>query len=284
MRFVRLRSWAVAVAAVTAVLGTSGVTAPAHAEIVPEGANDWNCEPSFWHPRPVVLVHGTFENMAFNWQKLSPALKKAGYCVYALNYGGPEDGPIQGIYDIPTSAGELSAFVDRVLESTGAAKVDIVGHSQGGMMPRYYMKFLGGAAKVNKLVGIVPSNHGTNASGLVQLGRLLGITQAIVKAAPAAGQQIVGSDFLRELNEGGDTVPGPQYIVLATKYDEVVTPYTSSFLNGSNAHNVLLQDKCPGDTNAHVGINFDPVMIKFVQNSLDIWGPYWPIDCNRPLG
>ncbi|XRQ13684.1 esterase/lipase family protein [Actinomadura welshii] len=284
MRFVRLRSWAVAVAAVTAVLGTSGVTAPAHAEIVPEGANDWNCEPSFWHPRPVVLVHGTFENMAFNWQKLSPALKKAGYCVYALNYGGPEDGPIQGIHDIPTSAGELSAFVDRVLESTGAAKVDIVGHSQGGMMPRYYMKFLGGAAKVNKLVGIVPSNHGTNASGLVQLGRLLGITQAIVKAAPAAGQQIVGSDFLRELNEGGDTVPGPQYIVLATKYDEVVTPYTSSFLNGSNAHNVLLQDKCPGDTNAHVGINFDPVMIKFVQNSLDIWGPYWPIDCDDPLG
>ncbi|MEU8797648.1 alpha/beta fold hydrolase [Spirillospora sp. NPDC048819] len=284
MRFRRLRSLAVIAAAAAAVLGTTGITAPAHAETSPEGANDWNCRPSFWHPRPVVLVHGTFENMAFNWQKLSPELKKAGYCVYALNYGGPQDGPIQGIYDIPQSAGELSAFVDRVLESTGASKVDIVGHSQGGMMPRYYMKFLNGAAKVNKLVGIVPSNHGTNASGLVELGRLLGITQAIVKAAPAAGQQIVGSDFLKKLNEGGDTVPGPEYIVLATKYDEVVTPYTSAFLNGSNAHNVLLQDKCPNDTSAHVGINFDPVMIKFVLHSLDIWGPYWPIDCANPLG
>ncbi len=59
----------------------------------------------------------------------------------------------------------------------------MVGHSQGGMMPRYYMKFLGGAAKVNKLVGLVPSNHGTSLSGLVQLGSLLGITQAVVKAA-----------------------------------------------------------------------------------------------------
>ncbi|MER7546619.1 alpha/beta fold hydrolase [Spirillospora sp. NPDC127506] len=285
MRFRRLRSWAATAAAAAAVLAATGLAAPAaHAETSPDGANDWNCRPSFWHPRPVVLVHGTFENMAFNWQKLSPALKKAGYCVYALNYGGPEDGPIQGIHDIPASAGELSAFVDRVLASTGASKVDIVGHSQGGMMPRYYMKFLGGAAKVGRLVGLVPSNHGTNLAGLVQLGSLLGITQAVVKAAPAAGQQITGSDFLKELNAGGDTVPGPAYIVLATRYDEVVTPYTSAFLNGSNAQNVLLQDKCPDDTNAHVGIAFDPVAIKFVLNSLDIWGPYWPIDCGRPLG
>ncbi|MWA01841.1 alpha/beta fold hydrolase [Actinomadura sp. LD22] len=285
MRFRRLKSWAVIAAAIPTALGLTSVLAPAaHAETSPDGANDWNCKPSFLHPRPVVLVHGTFENMAFNWQKLSPALKKAGYCVYALNYGGAPDAPIQGTGEIAASAGQLSAFVDKVLAATGASKVDMVGHSQGGMMPRYYLKFLGGAAKVNKLIGIVPSNHGTNLDGLVELGSLLGITQAVVKAAPAAGEQITDSDFLKNLNAGGDTVPGVQYIVLSTKYDEVVTPYTSEFLNGSNAQNVLLQDKCANDTNAHVGIAFDPVMIKFVENSLDIWGPYWPIDCGNPLG
>ncbi|KAB2359053.1 esterase/lipase family protein [Actinomadura montaniterrae] len=285
MRFRRLKSWAVIAAAIPTAIGLSAVAAPAaHAETSPDGANDWNCKPSFLHPRPVVLVHGTFENMAFNWQKLSPALKKAGYCVYALNYGGAKDAPIQGTGEIAASAGQLSAFVDKVLAATGASKVDMVGHSQGGMMPRYYLKFLGGASKVNKLIGIVPSNHGTNLDGLVALGSLLGITQAVVKAAPAAGEQITDSDFLKNLNAGGDTVPGVQYIVLSTKYDEVVTPYTSEFLNGSNAQNVLLQDKCANDTNAHVGIAFDPVMIKFVENSLDIWGPYWPIDCGNPLG
>lgn len=285
MRFKALRTWAVAVAALPVALGASTLSATAaHAETSPQGANDWNCKPSRIHPNPVVLVHGTFENMAFNWQKLSPALKKAGYCVYALNYGGAQDAPIQGTGDIPTSAGQLSAFVDKVLGSTKAAKVDLVGHSQGGMMPRYYLKFLGGAGKVGKLVGVVPSNHGTNASGLAALGSLLGITQAIVKAAPAAGQQLTDSDFLKKLNGDGDTVAGPSYIVLTTKYDEVVTPYTSAYLNGGNTHNFLVQDKCSNDTSGHVGIAFDPVMIKFVLNSLDIYGPYWPINCSNPLG
>jgi triacylglycerol esterase/lipase EstA (alpha/beta hydrolase family) len=286
MRFRRLRSWGVVAAALLSTLTfTTVVSGTAHAEIPPSGSNDWTCKPSFIHPRPVVLVHGTFENMAFNWQKLSPELKKQGYCVFALNYGGTFDAPIQGTGDIPTSAGQLSTFVDKVLAATKVSKVDMVGHSQGGMMPRYYMKFLGGATKVNQVIGISPSNHGTDLSGLVTLGNLLGLTGPIAKiCGPACEQQVVGSAFITNLNAGGDTVPGPKYIVLATKTDEVVTPYTTQFLSGSNAQNFILQDKCSGDNNAHVGIIFDPVMIKFVENTLGFWGPKGPINCSNPLG
>src|SRR5215218_7752084 len=114
----------------------------------PPGANDWGCKPTAAHPRPVVLVHGTFADMSNSWQAISPLLKNNGYCVFALNYGSYAGSGAIGVYgtgEIRNSASELDAFVDKVRAATGVAEVDIVGHSQGGMMPRYYLKFLGGA-------------------------------------------------------------------------------------------------------------------------------------------
>src|ERR1700733_12478306 len=52
----------------------------------PPGANNFSCQPSKAHPYPVVLVHGTFENMNDNWQAASAVLVNHGYCVFAFNY------------------------------------------------------------------------------------------------------------------------------------------------------------------------------------------------------
>ncbi len=138
----------------------------------PPGANNFACKPSAAHPRPVVLVDGTFGDMSDSWQALSPLLHNNGYCVFALNYGSYAGAGALGIYatgDIRKSAEQLSSFVNEVLAATKASQVDIVGHSQGGMMPRYYLKNLGGAAKVHTLVGLAPSNHGTTLLGLAIL-------------------------------------------------------------------------------------------------------------------
>ena len=228
----------------------------------PPGANDFTCRPSAAHPAPVVLVHGTFESATDNWLTVSPQIKAAGYCVFALDYGN------RGTGDIPTSAGELQRFVDAVLLATGARKVSLVGHSQGGMMPRWYLKFLGGAAKVDDLVGLAPSNHGTTNPGALVAGATV---------CPACDQQRAGSSFLQTLNAGDETPGAVSYTSIETRYDEVVTPFTSAFLApGPNTANILLQDACPADVVDHQFIPDDRIALRWTLQALGRPGPADP--------
>lgn len=248
----------------------------------PPGADDWGCRPSPAHPRPVVLVHGTFENAFDNWNALSPELAEAGYCVFAIDYG--EQTPhalLKGEADIADSARQLAVFVDRVRRTTGAAQVDLVGHSQGGgVLPRQYLKFDDGAAsgdqaenKVHSLIGINPSNHGTALAGLFTLAREVGlgvVTDQVL--GPAGEQQAIGSALNTRLDRGGDTVPGVQYTVIASRADEVILPYTQSFLTagpGATVRNLTLQDLCPTDLSDHLGSPYDPLVAHLVLNALD---------------
>ncbi len=240
----------------------------------PPGADIWSCKPSAAHPYPVVLVHGTFANMAFSWQTLSPELADAGYCVYALNYGATSStfGRFYGLAPIAQSAAQLGQFVTKVLAATGAKKVDIVGHSQGGMMPRYYIDFLGGATKVHILIGLAPSNHGTTVDGLLSIADLFqryGLLNFSALGCTACTEQEAGSAFLKTLNAGGGIVPSVTYAVIESKYDEVVTPYTSAFLpSAPNVWNITLQNYCATDYTEHLGIIYDPVAMQLIMNIL----------------
>ncbi|WP_243773629.1 esterase/lipase family protein [Actinomadura barringtoniae] len=244
------------------------------------GANVWTCKPSAEHPNPVVIVHGTTSNFGSAAAMMAPTLANAGYCVYGFNYGETQStlGHIYGLGDIAQSARTMSAFVDRVLASTGAQKVDVVGGSQGGMMPNYYIKRLGGAAKVRTLIGLGPTNHGTTMNGLVDLGRSLGVLGLVngfyhLIGSPAHTQQEEGSDFQKALFADGDTVPGVRYLTIVTSHDTTVTPLTNAYLHGGDATNVLLQDLCPDDPVSHSGMSYDgPIM----QMILDELGPKVP--------
>jgi triacylglycerol esterase/lipase EstA (alpha/beta hydrolase family) len=279
---------AVAVAAVSPASAGASLWVPYGSEAIAEGL--WNetwdptaleggntgCKPSAAHPYPVVLVHATFADEGSNWVTLSPLLANAGYCVYGFNYGrtwlSGLLGSIDGLNYIEHSAEELRTFVNKVLSQTGAAKVDLVGHSQGGMMPSYYIKLLGGASKVHTLIGLSPSNHGTTLGGLTNLivyfpFASLTITGFLdVIGAPALPQQEVGSAFEKKLFEGGDTVSGPRYVVIQTTHDEVVTPYSQAFLSG--AINITVQNQCPGDPVGHIGMFEDSPALQNVLNQL----------------
>ena len=252
------------VALISTLVLLAAAAVPAHAQsspgVSPPGANDWSCTPTAARPTPVVLVHGTFADMTVSWNLISPALAQDGYCVFAFDYGTRATGPIED------SAAELAAFVDRVLAATGAAKVSIVGHSQGGMLPRYYVKNLGGGTKVDDLIGLSPSNHGTESQAA-----------AWARGCAACTQQMAGSDFITALNAGDESPGTISYTQIQTRYDQVVVPYTSAFLAAdTDVTNVLLQDKCAPDASDHLGIGHDPIALRWIQNALARTGPADP--------
>jgi triacylglycerol esterase/lipase EstA (alpha/beta hydrolase family) len=214
----------------------------------------------------VVLVHGTFETMEQNWAVLSPRLKEKGYCVFALNYGN------RGLEHIQGSARELDGFVDNVLAYTGAEKVSLVGHSQGGMMPRYWIKYLGGRSEVEDLVGIAPSNYGTELNKNDFQSEL-----GIVDPCPACDQQQAGSKFLKRLNRGDDTPGGGSFTQIATRYDEIIIPYTRCFLKGRElAENITLQRYNEANVANHQDIYNDPDAQTLVFDALRRPGPARP--------
>ncbi|WP_260479338.1 lipase family protein [Kibdelosporangium aridum] len=266
--------------------GLAGLAKAAEAQLTrpgsaPPGANNWSCTPSAAHPDPVVLVHGASANMTANWQTISPLLANNGYCVFALTYGVPAGTPfplnqIGGRNPMEQSAAELSSFVDRVLAATGAGKVDIVGHSEGSLMPNYYVKFLGGAAKVSDYVGLTPLWNGSNVANLANfyaLARAVGLGPVIDSLVdiifPAARQFLRGSDFLTKLAEGGVAHPGVRYTTIMTKYDEAVVPYSSGYLRTPNATDVVLQNLCSQDYAGHAMVAFDPNATQVILNALD---------------
>lgn len=257
-----------------AVAAPAGSTLPAARKLELKGLiseiNDWSCKPAAGQ-EPVVLIHGTFGfkqpvQAADRWREMGTALKADGYCVYALEYGTDWLGTM-GVGDIRKSAQQLSTFVAGVKEATGAAKVDLIGYSQGGLVARSYVKDQRGAASVDDLIGLGAPNRGT-ATFPAWVGSWL---------YPAVKQMLPDSTFLQGLNRGGDLLPGINYTMLAAPRDEVVKPYTSAYLAGSAQQltNVDVPDNV-NPQNPHSAFCSNPLAIEWVREALRSPGPARP--------
>jgi pimeloyl-ACP methyl ester carboxylesterase len=261
------------------------------------------CTPTAAHPDPVILVHGLAGNQNDNWQTMAPFLADHGYCVFSLTYGNMASLPrpfdeIGGLTDMTTSAHRLALLVEWVLAATHAPKVDIVGHSEGGTMPDYYLKFLGGSQFVAKFVMLSGVPHGTTfwgLSDLYDLAAAYGFTSeanALTSFCGSCTQFLSGSSFMKNLDApnaqatpgdaatcpyDGAAVDGVSYTSIATQYDELVRPVTSDFIDprcagagdGIGVDNILVQHQCASDLADHLSIESDQVAAQDVLNALD---------------
>ena len=209
---------------------------------------------------PVVIVPGftTGPVIDTGYIPLRDRLRSAGYDVTVLVY------PDYGLGDIRTNSQRLANTIASVRARTGAAKVDLVAHSMGGLVSRYYIKNLGGAATVDSLIMMGTPNYGTslaNVASFLTFGSCVGID--------ACNQMASGSSFLNDLNAGDDTIGSVRYTSIATSVDLVVTPYKNAFLaNDGNIANITVQSQCLLRLPGHLGLIFDGAVADGVKDAL----------------
>lgn len=204
--------------------------------------------------KPVIIVTGTLQEASF-YDRLAARLRASGHQVYIYEL------PNLGRGDIANSATGLAAFADRIRADTGADKVDLIGHSQGGLVARQYVKFNGGADHVRNLIGLGTPNRGTLTAVLPSA---LGVGE---DGFVAIDQMVPGSDFLEALNEGDDTIGDVRYTNLYTNEDLFVVPVESATLN-DGATNVRVQDQLPDNRVGHPGLPSDPAVQNGIEDAL----------------
>ena len=244
------------------------------------GANEWDRPLSKAHPNPVILMHGTAGGAQTNWGAYVPLLVQQGFSPFTMTFGAVKTAPwplsaLGGMAPIEDSAAEFGEFVTKVLDATGAQQVDVVGHSQGTLVPGYYAKVLG-ADNIGKYVSLAPLWQGTEVftnklTGPIEFHVALDVSHHVHFSS--AQQMIRGSELLATLNSGGTPyVPGIRYVNISTRYDEFVRPYTSGQVPGGpddDVINIVVQETCDHDFSDHLAIAGSQRAATMVLNALD---------------
>lgn len=153
---------------------------------------------------PVVLLHGFGMNRT-QWIWLARRLRARGHGpIYGMNYFS--------LQRADRSAKQLARYVDRILERERAEVVDIVAHSLGGIVARYYIERLSGGRKVGRLVTIGTPHKGTRAA---RTGFLI----------PSALDLRMDSQLLSDL---GPVRAGAEYTSIWSRADAIVQPPESA--------------------------------------------------------
>lgn len=209
---------------------------------------------------PVLLVPG-YGGSTAGLVALADALRAEGRTVRVVALGRASTGNLHAQGDI------LDRAVRRALGGTGAASVDLVGYSAGGVTVRVWMADYHGGDLVRRVVTLGSPHHGTAVAGLA--------ADLAPDACPTACEQLApDSELLRRLDAGDETPAGPLWVSIWTEEDRTVVPPTSGRLAGAVAFSV--QSVCPGDRVSHAGLPSDPAVVATVLLELGRDAPSRP--------
>jgi triacylglycerol lipase len=207
--------------------------------------------------RPILLVAGTLAPAFPTLTLLASRLRARGYPVTTLTLAR------LGTGDMAEAAERIPRAVQRLRARTGAREVDIIGHSQGGLVNRYYVKFLGGAPSVHTYISL-----GTPQQGAVRRETPTPLGQLVCALAPTVcAEGLAGSPFMENLNAGGDTPPGADFFSIWSSTDGLLNPADSAEFH-DGGRNLRVQDYCPESTVTHLGLVFNRAVFELVLSAL----------------
>ncbi|WP_062640450.1 esterase/lipase family protein [Streptomyces maremycinicus] len=195
-------------------------------------------------PLPVVLLHGFIDNRSV-FVLLRRSLAQHGrHRVESLNYS-----PLT--CDIRTAAELLGRHIEEICERTGSAQVDVVGHSLGGLIARYYVQRLGGDGRVRTLVTLGTPHSGTRVAPLAN-------------AHPIVRQMRPGSELIEELSR---PAPGcrTQFVSFWSDLDHLMDPLESACVD----HPDLLVQNVRVTGIGHLALPVHPAVATGIRQALD---------------
>lgn len=215
----------------------------------------------------VLFVPGTTvnprEDFSWNWFRALDNLGRP-YCAVTL--------PTNTSGDIQISA-EYVVNAIRTVHARTDRKVQVMGHSQGGNLPRFALRFWPDVRPmVDDYIGFAATNHGS----------VLIDSMCVPSCMPALWQQMDDSDYVQALNSHQETFEGISYTSIYTWLDQFVQPNlddtgTSSLSGPGDITNVALQDVCPANIAEHLAIGtYDPVAYALAMDALTHPGPADP--------
>ncbi|MFI5718130.1 esterase/lipase family protein [Nocardia sp. NPDC051750] len=255
-------SLAVALAVVGGACTAVAAAEPAPPSITPLTGIE-PCPAGTLEDAPVLLIPGTNATVEKSLGPVRQALLDDGRCVYGLEY--------DSMQPISLSVDYFTAAVERIREINGTTALDVVGKSQGALIARAVSVEFTDPHPLRQVVAISgPQRGGTKSIGGVDITPLGAQTPALnLLDRAAVRDMLVGSPYLTELNSGPMTAPAVRYTMLASTYDQIVSPPSASFVDAPNVTNILIQDGCPEDWAGHLAESTDPRTVDLVLNALD---------------
>jgi len=212
-------------------------------------------------PGPVLLVSG-YGGSTSALEPLREALEGAGRDVVVVPAVGGGTGNLE------EQARALDDAAAAARARFGAASVDVVGYSAGGVVARSWVRDHGGASVARRVLSVGSPQHGTSVAEAA-LG--------VAGSCPAACEQLAtDSDLLRGLNAGDETPRGPRFASVWSTADRTVVPPESARLAGGLDFTV--QSVCPGSRTAHGDLPGDPVVLAALRSTLGRGAPEPPTD------